>query len=50
LFILIIFRLGTAIPVPGIDYSVLVYYYENFGRGNLGVLEFFNLFFWWCSE
>jgi len=44
LFILIIFRLGTAIPVPGIDYSVLVYYYENFGRGNLGVLEFFNLF------
>ena len=44
LFMLIIFRIGTAIPVPGVDYSVLVHYYENFGRGNLGVLEFFNLF------
>jgi preprotein translocase subunit SecY len=44
LLILIVFRIGTAIPVPGIDYSVLANYYENFGRGNLGVLEFFNLF------
>lgn len=44
LFILIIFRVGTTIPVPGIDYSVLAAYYENFGKGNLGILEFFNLF------
>ncbi|MFN4245359.1 MAG: preprotein translocase subunit SecY [Brevinematia bacterium] len=44
LFILIVFRVGTTIPVPGIDYSVLVSYYERFGQSNLGILEFFNLF------
>lgn len=44
LFILIVFRIGTVIPVPGIDYSVLVSYYERFGFGDLGILEFFNLF------
>lgn len=44
LFILIVFRIGTTIPVPGIDYSVLSLYYERFGQGNLGILEFFNLF------
>ncbi len=44
LFILIVFRIGTTIPVPGIDYSVLAFYYERFGQSNLGILEFFNLF------
>ncbi|MCX8029839.1 MAG: preprotein translocase subunit SecY [Brevinematales bacterium] len=44
LFILIVFRVGTTIPVPGIDYSVLALYSERFGQTNLGILEFFNLF------
>lgn len=43
LFMLIIFRIGTTIPVPGIDFSVLALYYERF-QSNLGILEFFNLF------
>ncbi len=44
LFILIVYRIGTTIPVPGIDYSVLATYYERFGKGSLGLLEFFDLF------
>ncbi|MEN2998306.1 MAG: preprotein translocase subunit SecY [Brevinematia bacterium] len=44
LFILIVFRVGTTIPVPGVDYSVLASYYERFGQSSLGILEFFNLF------
>ena len=41
LLMLVVFRIGSNIPVPGINHEVLA---EMFTNGNMGILELFNLF------
>ena len=40
LLMLVVFRIGSNIPVPGINHEVLA---EMFTNGNMGILELFNL-------
>ncbi|MCF0237760.1 MAG: preprotein translocase subunit SecY [Sphaerochaetaceae bacterium] len=43
ILILVITRIGTVIPVPGIDPTLLKDYFSN-GSSNIGIVEYLNLF------
>ena len=42
--LLIIFRLGTFLPIPGVDRNAIVSYFSQQGGGSGGIIDFLNFF------
>ena len=42
--LLVVFRLGTFLPIPGIDRNVIVSYFSQEGAGTGGIIDFLDFF------